>query len=48
MSLCVVPALSITKDGSWRMYADSRAVNKITVMYQLSIPLIGDMFDMFS
>jgi hypothetical protein len=49
LSLCVVPTvLSLKKDEGWRMFTDSREINKITIRYRFPLPMMDDLMDCLS
>jgi len=44
----VLTMLSPKKDGGWRMYTYSRAINNITIRYRFPLPIIDDLMDCLS
>lgn len=33
------------KEGTWRLYTDSRAINRITIRYRFPMSIIEDLLD---
>ena len=49
LSPCAVPAvLAPKKDGEWRMYTNSQAINRIAIKYQFPFPRMEDIMDCLS
>ena len=46
---CASPIVLIPKkDGGWRIYTNSRAINKITIRYIFPLPRMGNLMDCIS
>ena len=49
MSLCAIPVVLVpNKNGEWRMFIDSRVINKITIKYGFPLPRMDDIMEYLS